>query len=143
MAVEAEWFRAFVERSLMQVLDVTEVLADDDGDYPFGDGETTSWVSVEPPPGIGVCVWSYAAHEVKGSVGVLREVNELNMGARLCKVMWRGGGIRVELRLPADQVSVESLSRACDHVASVAADIGQMFAVVHGGESAMAEPHAS
>ena len=142
MAVEAEWFRAFVERSLQQVLGLPELVQDEDGDYPFGRDDSMAWVSVETASGLGVCVWSYAAHRVKGTASVLREVNELNMGARLCKVMWRNGFICVQLRLPADQVGAESLGRACEHVESVSTDIGELFAVVHGGESVLAEPRA-
>jgi len=143
MADEAEWFVAFVERCLQQAWDSSEVVQDDDGDYAFSDGSTTAYVTVEQEPALGVCAWSYAAHGVKGAASVLREVNDLNMQSRLCKVMWLGGAIRVELRLPADQVSAESLERACWHVEGIASDIGQMFAVVHGGESALAEPRAS
>jgi len=33
--------------------------------------------------------------------------------------------------------------RACWHVDGTASDIGAMFAVVHGGESVLAEPRAS
>ena len=79
---------------------------------------------------------------VKGAVAVLREVNDLNIQSRLCKVTWRNGAVRVELRLPADQVSLESLERACGHVRGIASDVGQMFAVVHGGVDAPAVPRA-
>jgi Putative bacterial sensory transduction regulator len=143
MADQAEWFRAFVERSLQQVWESPGVVQDGDGDYPFGDESTTAYVTVEEELGLAVCVWSYAACGVKGTVSVLREVNDLNISSRLCKVMWRDGVIRVELRLPADQVSVESLERACGHVEGVASDIGQMFAVVHGGVGAPIVPRAS
>ena len=142
MAEEARWFRAFVERSLQQVWESPEVVQDGDGDYPFGDESTMAYVTVEAEQGLGVCVWSYAADGVKCTVRALREVNDLNISSRLCKVMWRSGVIRVELRLPADQVCAESLERACGHVAGIASDIGQMFAVVHGGERALAEPQA-
>jgi hypothetical protein len=143
MADQADWFTAFVEQSLQQAWGLPELVQDGDGDFPFGDGSTTAYVTVEPAPGLGVCVWSYAAHRVKGSLSVLREVNDLNMGSHLCKVMWRDGFIRVERRLPADQVSVESLGRACGHVKGCTSDIGDLFAVVHGGESALAESQAS
>ena len=143
MADQAEWFGAFVECSLVEAFNLEEVFQDEDGDYPFGDGSTRVYVTVEPAPGLGVCVWSYAAREVKGSMSVLREINDLNAQSRLSKVMWRQGVIRVELRLPADQVSAESLARACGHVEGTASDIGEMFAVVHGGESVLAEPRAS
>jgi hypothetical protein len=143
MADEAEWFRAFVERSLQQMWELPEVVKDGDGDYPFGDESTTAYVTVEEEQGLGVCVWSYAARGVKGTVRVLREVNDLNISSRLCKVMWRDGAGRVGGRLPADQVSAQSLERACGHVEGIASDIGQMFAVVHGGESALAESQAS
>jgi hypothetical protein len=143
MAAEADWFRAFVELALQQAWGLPQVVRDADGDYAFGEDEAMAWVSVESAAGLGVCVWSYAAQRVKGSLGVLREVNELNMGSRLCKVTWSAGLIRVELRLPADQVSAASLARACEHVEGVTSDIGQMFAVVHGGENALARPRAS
>ena len=143
MADQAEWFGAFVECSLVEAFELDEVVQDEDGDYPFGDGTTTVYVTVEPVPGLGVCVWSYAARGVKRSMSVLREINDLNAQSRLSKVMWLHGAIRVELRLPADQVSAQSLARACGHVEGTAADIGQMFAVVHGGECALAETQAS
>jgi hypothetical protein len=143
MADQADWFRAFVERSMQEVLESPEVEPDEDGDYPFTDGSSMTYVSVDPEPGLGVCVWSYAAYQVKGSASVLREINELNMRSWLCKVVWRDGLIRVEQRLAADMVSVESLCRACWHVDGTASDIGAMFAVVHGGESVLAEPRAS
>ena len=143
MADQAEWFRAFVERSLQEVWESPEIVQDDDGDYPFGDEDAMSYVTVEAGSHLGVCVWSYAAFGVKGTAGVLREVNDLNMAAGLCKAVWHQGVIRVELRLPADQVSVESLQRACWHVNGMTSSVGEMFAVVHRGEGAMAEPQAS
>jgi hypothetical protein len=143
MADQADWFGAFVERSLVEAFELEEVVQDEDGDYPFGDGTTTVYVTVEPAPGLGVCVWSYAARGVKAGVSVLREVNDLNIQSRLGKVMWHNGVIRVELRLPADQVSAESLERACGHVQGMTSDIGEMFAVVHGGACALVEPQAS
>jgi hypothetical protein len=143
MADLADWFRAFVECSLQQAWGLQELVQDGDGDFPFGDGSTTAYVTVEPAPGLGVCVWSYAAYGVKGSLRVLREVNDLNMASDLCKVMWANGCIRVELRVPADQVSAESLGRACGHVNGCTSHIGDLFALVHGGESALAESQAS
>lgn len=143
MADHDDWFRAFVERSLQEVWEAPKVVGDDDGDYPYGEEGLIGFVSVEPAPVRGVCVWSYAAHGVKGTAGVLREVNDLNMGSWLCKVMWCQDSIRVEMRLPADQVSVESLERACGHVQGMTRDIGEMFAVVHGDASALVQPQAS
>lgn len=142
MADQAEWFKAFVERTLQEVWEVPEIDEDDDGDYPYNDGISVSFVSVEGPR-LGVRVWSYAAHGVKGTASVLREVNALNVAASLCKATWSGGGILVEIRLPAEQVSAESLERACGHVQRMSSSIGKMFAVVHGGELALAEPEAS
>ena len=143
MADEADWFRAFVERTLQDVLESPDVEPDEDGDYPFTDGSSMTYVSVDRAPGLGACVWSYAAVQVKGTASVLREINDLNMASWLCKVMWRGGLVRVEQRLPADVVSAESLGRACWHVDGTASDIGAMFAVVHGGESVLTESEAS
>jgi hypothetical protein len=143
MADQAEWFGAFVERSLQEVFQSPEVVQDGEGDYPFGREDSPSYITVDSGSRLGVCVWSYAAHNVKGSVRVLREINDLNMASWLCKAIWHDGAIRVELRLPADQVSVESLDRACGHVQGMTADIGEMFAVVHGGAIVASESQAS
>ena len=61
MADQAEWFRAFVERSLQGVWESPELVQDDDGDDPFGAEDALSYVTVESGCHLGVCVWSHAA----------------------------------------------------------------------------------
>ena len=94
MADQAEWFRAFVERSLQEVWESPELVQDDDGDYPFGDEDAMSYVTVESGSHLGVCVWSYAACGVKGTAGVLSEVNDLNKTAGRCHSVLKQGGMR-------------------------------------------------
>ena len=42
MADQADWFGAFVERSLRQAWGLPELVRNGDGDFPFGDGSTTA-----------------------------------------------------------------------------------------------------
>ena len=79
-------------------------------------------------------MWGVAAHGLRPTAAVLREVNELNANAGLAKVMLWGDRVLVELRLPADQVTGKALRRACAHVVGLADDVGALFAV-HGGST--------
>ena len=82
---------AFVGGAVQEVWESPEPVRAGDGDYPFGDGDSLSYVTVETGWRLGVCVWSYAAHDVKGSASVLREINDLNLASALCKAVWHGG----------------------------------------------------
>jgi hypothetical protein len=129
------WFRAFVERLLMAQFDTCELVVDVDGDVPFRDGSAACWVSLETRPAMAVRVWGIAADGIRPTAAALREVNDLNERAGLAKVTLVGGRVVVEVRLPADQVSARSLSRACGHVVGMADEVGVLFAGVFGGST--------
>ena len=74
------WFRAYVDRLLMEQFDTTTLLKDDDGDVPFSKGTSACFVSVERRR-LGVRVWGMAAMGIKPTAAALREVNELNQQA--------------------------------------------------------------
>ena len=131
------WFRAYVERLLMDHFETSSLVVDADGDVPFHQGTSACFVSVVERP-LGVRVWGLAATGIKPSAGALREVNELNQRAALARVVLVDGRVWVEVRLPADQVSARSLGRACEQVCSVADDIGSLFAGVYGGSTPFA-----
>ena len=129
------WFRAFVERLLMAQFDTCELVVDVDGDVPFRDGSAACWLSIETRPAMAVRVWGIAADGIRPTAAALREVNDLNERAGLAKVTLVGGRVVVEVRLPADQVSARSLSRACGHVVGMADEVGVLFAAVFGGST--------
>ncbi|HEY3534473.1 MAG TPA: YbjN domain-containing protein [Pedococcus sp.] len=129
------WFRAFVERLLMAQFDTRELVVDVDGDVPFHDETAACWVSIETRPALAVRVWGIAADGIRPTAAALREVNDLNQRAGLAKVTLGAGRVVVEVRLPADQVSARSLSRACGHVVGMADDVGVLFAGVFGGST--------
>lgn len=132
------WFRAFVERLLMEEFQTQELVVDEDGDVPFHSGSSACYVTVEHEPYLGVRVWGIAALGIRPTVGALREVNELNHRSSLTKIALVGDRVRVDLRLPADQVTARSLGRACGQVCSVSDDIGALFAGVYGGSTPFA-----
>jgi hypothetical protein len=61
----------------------------------------------------GSTVFAYAAHGVKSSAKLLREINEANWGLVDGRVYWRGGFVVVETSIDAQRVDAESLERAC------------------------------
>ena len=134
-----KWFRAYVERLLMEQFGVRELLVDGDGDVPFHRGSSACWVSVETRGPLAVRVWAVAAGGLRPTAAVLREVNDLNGCAGLAKVVLEHGRVVVELRLPADQVTRRSLERACGHVLGLADDVGGLF-TVHGGSTPFPAP---
>ena len=129
------WFRAFVERLLMAEFETDELTVDADGDVPFHCGSAACWVGIETRSAMAVRVWAVAAEGIRPTAAALREVNDLNLRAGLAKVVLVGGRVVVELRLPADQVSAGSLSRACRHVVGLADEVGVLFAGVFGGST--------
>ncbi|HET6625789.1 MAG TPA: YbjN domain-containing protein [Nocardioidaceae bacterium] len=131
-AVEHRWLRAHVEKCMRELWDDAPVHFDDDGDIPFRAGTAAVWVSVrsrEPR----LQVFAHAAHGVKPTALVLRELNEVCGRSLFAKVHLVAGVVMVEAVVPAEGVSARTLRMAIDAVASVANDLGVMVATVFGG----------
>ena len=130
-----EMFRSHVERCLQDVWECGELVADDDGDYPYRDGTAACWVSVHTGPKPGVRVFAYAAVGLKRTARLLTEVNELNSRSRWARIFWDSGTVHVAAEIPWTAVDRPTLLHYTETVGSVADDIGDMLAVVHGGST--------
>ena len=129
------WIRSHVEQLLQQIWDVCRVNRDDDWDFPFRRGTAAGWVSVldtDPPM---VRVTAHAAGGVKPTLRALQEVNELSAKALSARVTWVGGMVLVTQTISPILLSTEVLGQAVESVASIAEEIGPLFAAMFGGHT--------
>lgn len=130
---ERQWIRSHVEVLLQREWDVCRVVTDEDGDVAFRSGTAACWVSVlgsEPPM---VRVWAHAAHGVKATLAVLRELNEIQGRAVSAHVHHSNGCIVVSQTISPVGLTGEVLMQAVDTVSSIADDVGPLFAALFGG----------
>jgi hypothetical protein len=133
---ELMWVRSHVERLLQDEWDCCRVEADFEGDYPFRNGTAAGWVSVldsHPPM---VRVFAHAAHGVKPSAKLFREINDMNNRLLSAHVVW----VDTELVLVSQTVTAVDLTRpvlaqSVDAVGGVAKDIGPLVAAMFGGST--------
>jgi hypothetical protein len=130
------WIRSHVERLLQDEWDACRVEADGEGDYHFRNGTAAGWVSVlasEPPM---VRVFAHAAHSVKPSAKLFREINDINNRTLSAQVVWlRSGVVVVAQTVSAVDLTRPVLGQAIDAVGCVANDIGPLIAGMFGGET--------
>ena len=91
--------RSHVERCLQDIWDTRELITDLDDDYPFRYGTAACWVSLLEGSNWGVRVFAHAAHGLKTSAKLLREVNALNVQSRWARLALHEGTVRVSVEL--------------------------------------------
>lgn len=127
--------RSHVERCLQDEFDLCRVVADDDGDYPLERKGITYYVGLHETDGAWwVKVFCPLVIGVKRSAKLLAELNDLNARTPLTKAVWQHGTVFIGGHLHSSALTRETLGRLCRAVGGVAADVGEMIAVVHGGE---------
>jgi hypothetical protein len=132
---ELMWIRSHVEVLLQREWEVCRVVADADGDYPFRRGTAACYVSVldvDPPM---VRVFAHAAYGLKPTLKVLREINEVQHRALSARVELRNDVVVVSQTLSPVGLTQPVLAQAMEAVATVADDIGTLFAVMFDGRT--------
>ena len=132
---ELLWITSHVERLLQEEWGVCRVAQDEDGDYPFRTGTAAGWVSVLDSKPVMVRVFAHAAVGVKPSLGVLRELNEVQSRALSATVLLLGGNVIVSQTISAIQLPQSVLAQALSAVGSIANDVGVLVAGVFGGST--------
>lgn len=129
--------RAHVERVLQDAWDVKDLKTEPDGDYPFEWGSAACWVRVRPPldqedlPSVEA--FALAGQGLKRSAKLLTEINDLNGSARWVKIALERDRVYVSRLLHMAGADRDALLSACTAVGTVAAQIGPVLTVVHGG----------
>jgi hypothetical protein len=132
---ELMWIRSHVELLLQQEWHACRVVADDDGDFPFRHGTAACYVSVLPVDPPMVRVFGHAAFGVKPTLKVLREINDIQHRALSARVELRNDVVVVSQTLSPIGLTQPVLAQALDAVATVADDIGTLFAAMFDGRT--------
>lgn len=133
---ELVWVRSHVERLLQDEWDACRVHPDDDGDYGFRNGTAACWVSVLASEPVMVRVFAHAAHSIKASAKLFREINDINNRLLSAQVVWgHNGVVLVSQTVSAVDLTRPVLAQAINTVGSVANDLGPLLAGMFGGET--------
>jgi hypothetical protein len=132
---ENAWLRSHVERCLEDYWGVHPLIVDSDGDYPFRSGTAHGFVSVLTTSPPLVRVWAIAARVPKRSLKLLCELNDINQHALTAHVYWNGESVIAEQTIYADNLTTETLGRACLGVGVEAEGIGTLLAAMFDGET--------
>lgn len=128
------WFGSHLRAMLSEALE-TDVVPDDDGDFPVHGTTARGWVRPVCGGPWGVQIVIMAAHQVPDRVAVLRELNDVNgsdMAVRVAR--WSNGTVAATCFLLADGLVAENLVGAVSQTISVADGLGSMLVAVHGGQ---------
>ncbi len=135
MMSELMWIRSHVEQLLETIWDSCRVVADSDGDYAFRRGTAACWVAVLPTAPVMVRVFAHAACELKPSLRLFRELNDIERRALSCAVLLEGDTVVVSQTLSPVGLTAPVLQQALDAVGGVAEDIGVLLAALFGGQT--------
>lgn len=133
---ESMWVRSHVERLLQDEWDVCRVVTDDDGDYPFRNGTAAGWVTIMPGGDVPfVRVFAHAALDVKPTVALLRELNDIQARCLTAAIFVVDGRVIVSQTVSPVGLTRPVLAQALNAVGGVAADIGLLVAGMFGGST--------
>ncbi|WP_375503227.1 hypothetical protein [uncultured Jatrophihabitans sp.] len=132
---EVLWIRSHVEQLLEHIWSICRVAPDDDGDYPFRQGTAACWVAVLPTAPVMVRVFAHAALDLKPSLRLFRELNDIERRALSCAVLLEGDAVVVSQTVSPIGLTAPVLEQALHAVAGVAEDIGLLLAAMFGGET--------
>ncbi|MCA1712152.1 MAG: NERD domain-containing protein [Actinobacteria bacterium] len=124
-----------LQRMLREGMELDEVRQDSDGDYPFRHGTALYYLSVGRG-GHMVKIWSNVVFGLKGTAGVLREINATNSRLMHCRMFLSGTTLQVEAFLPIQPLVPGYLTAVCHELGETADSVGQLMAAVHGGSIA-------
>lgn len=127
-----EMAHSHVQRLLREGMELTEVNADADGDYGFSYCDVAYWVTVLPE-GHLIRVWAMPVVDVKPTVAVLREVNDLNAAYRYSHAYLDRGALTIEAFLPLILINASFLVAVCHEIKCSASRVGGLLSAVHGG----------
>lgn len=129
-----EWVRSHVERLLQDEWNCCRVEHDGDGDYPFRSGTAACWVSILATDDVPyVRVFAHAAHSIKPTAAMFRELNDIQLRTTSCSIMWASGEVIVSQTISPIGLTGPVLAQAINAVGGVAADIGLLLALTFNG----------
>ena len=127
------WFAAKV-RAVVNAVMENDNPPDADGDFVFHGETSFGYLQPLAADPWGIRFLAIAAREVPNKVGVLRELNEVNIAEPLLTAyLAHDGTVVVTYRLAAEAVTEVNVRGTLLHVIDVADRVGQLLTAVHGG----------
>ncbi|MDP9406240.1 MAG: YbjN domain-containing protein [Actinomycetota bacterium] len=115
--------RRQLEELLRSGYRLEELVADDDGDYPFLVGDATMYVRlVDAHPPV-VQVFAVVLRGVPVSAELLRELNDITAQVHHGRVFWVAGQVLAEAEIVASDLSFDELGAACRAVSDILEDL--------------------
>lgn len=132
--------RSHVERCLQDVWSVDRVVADADGDYPYGVGTAACYIGLDPAEPILVKAVACAAVGVKKTTRLLEEITTTSTrGAARPTSTGTAAPSWSSRRCSPTPPTGGSLSHPGWSVAHIANDIGPMITAIFGGRTPLAD----
>lgn len=140
---ELAWITSHVELLLADEWNVCRVPADSDGDFFYRTGTAACWVSVIDTAPVMVRVFAHAATDLKPSLKLLNELNDIERRALSVSVVLDHGCVVVSQTVSPIGLTQPVLAQALRAVGGVSDGIGVLLAGMFGGATpfpAHAEP---
>jgi hypothetical protein len=129
---------ALVEEGLKRWLGVTEVVRDEDGDYPVRVGSAVVFVRIVDGTPPMVVAFSPILRDVQPSAGLLIALNELNMRIRFGRVFWVANQVVVMTEVTGVDASADQIALVCLELGGLADALDDALSGRFGGQTTFA-----
>jgi hypothetical protein len=131
---DTEKLRHRLEEMLKDHLGVTELVTDDDGDYPVRAGSAKYYVrledTAEPPT---VHVYAHILVGVSASPQLYETLNAVNGHITFGRMFHQGEAVLASTELVAETMDPEELAQSCRSIAELADQYDDLFKAEFGG----------
>ena len=138
MPISRDWrlapTRERLEALLKEEYDLDELIADEDGDYPFRVGDGVMFVQLvdrEDRPPL-VRVFARLVEQAERSLELLEELNDLNARIGLARMFWFDGRVVAETEVIATDLDGSELRAAIGAVQTVVTELAPILSVRFG-----------
>jgi hypothetical protein len=128
--------RGHVEEMLREGYGLDELIADEDGDYPFQIGDETMFVRLVEGADPTLKVFGILLDGVAASPDLMTELNDINAHIQFARVFWVEEQVLLESEIVASELDHDELRTACNTVSRLLTELGPMLRARFGGDRA-------
>jgi Putative bacterial sensory transduction regulator len=134
-----EVIQPFIEKTLAEWLDATDIRRNDKGEYLFRHGSAEICVRVDEGPQTLVSIYSVILRKVKKSARLLDALNTINGEIDFARVFWLENAVVLVTELLASTLEAEQVRTACQLVSRLADGLDTQLKKKFGGKTAFAD----
>ena len=135
----SEVIRPFIEKTLSEWLDGSELRRSEKGEFQFRRGSAEICVRIDEGDQTSISVYSIILKNVKKSARLLDGLNAINAEIDYVRVFWIQNAVVLMTEMLASSVDAEQLRAACELVASRADDLETRLKKKFGGKTTFAD----